>query len=430
MTGPADSTDRFATSLRQDRGSDREGTKVLYRVGVVLSIVALMAGGCLSSTSSPESTDSPTTVRCDTPPTGDELRGVWLTNVDSDVLDSRENIEEAMAFLAEHNFNVVFPVVWNDAATMYPSTVMDTLVGRRIDPQYEGRDPLGELIEEAHERGLAVIPWFEFGFAASYKADGGPILDKYPNWAARDTSGALVTKNGFDWMNGLHPGPRDLLLDLVLEVVNEYDVDGIQGDDRLPATPVEAGYSDYTKDLYRSEHDGRNPPGDPQGEAWKEWRAEKLSDFGRRVYDRVKAVDSSLVVSWSPSPHPFGYNEYLQDWPTWINRGVADLVHPQVYRRDISEYRSFLTKQQAEEAGWDANRVLGFYPGVLMKVGDYRMSPEELKEVIRTNRQHGIDGEVFFFYEGLREDDRALANVRTSCYREPATLPFDPAHVP
>ena len=134
MTGPADSTDRFATSLRQDRGSDREGTKVLYRVGVVLSIVALMAGGCLSSTSSPESTDSPTTVQCDTPPTGDELRGVWLTNVDSDVLDSRENIEEAMAFLAEHNFNVVFPVVWNDAATMYPSTVMDTLVGRRIDP--------------------------------------------------------------------------------------------------------------------------------------------------------------------------------------------------------------------------------------------------------------------------------------------------------
>ena len=368
--------------------------------------------------------------RCASPPTDDELRGVWLTNVDSDVLDSRENIETAMDFLATHHFNVVYPVVWNDAATTYPSTVMDTLIGRRIDPQYEGRDPLRTLVEAAHERGIAVIPWFEFGFAASYKADGGPILEKHPDWAGRDTSGALVTKNGFDWMNGYKPAVQDFVMDLILEVVRNYDVDGVQGDDRLPANPVEGGYSEYTKSLYRSEHDGQSPPADPRNEDWKQWRANKLSDFGRRVYDEVKAVDSSLVVSWAPSPYPFGYDEYLQDWPAWINRGFTDLIHPQVYRREVSEYKRFLTKQQSEEAGWDAENVLGFYPGVLMKVGDYRMTPEELKEVIRTNRQRGMEGEVFFFYEGLRENDDALADVLKSCYREPATLPFDPAHVP
>jgi Uncharacterized protein conserved in bacteria len=393
------------------------------RVLGILFAAVLWAGGCQPS--------SPTAaVQCDTPPVNDELRGVWLTNVDSDVLDSRENVEEAMAFLAEHNFNVVYPVVWNDAATMYPSTVMDTLIDRRIDPQYEGRDPLRELVEEAHDRGLAVIPWFEFGFAASYQADGGAILEKYPTWAARDTSGSLVTKNGFDWMNGYRPVVQDFMMSLLMEVIRNYEVDGLQGDDRLPANPVEGGYSAYTKNLYRSEHDGQDPPTDPRNEAWKQWRADKLSDFGRRVHDEVKAVDSSLVVSWAPSPHPFGYDEYLQDWSSWISRGFTDLVHPQVYRREVTEYKSFLAKQQAGTAGWDEEKVLGFYPGVLMKVGDYRMTPEELKEVVLTNRQWGLRGEVFFFYEGLRENDDALADVLKSCYREPATLPFDPAHVP
>lgn len=370
-------------------------------------------------------------VGCETPPAGDELRGVWLTNVDSDVLDSRDRIEEAMAFLARHNFNVVFPVVWNNAATMYPSAVMDTLIGRRIDPAYEGRDPLSEIVEAAHDHGIAVIPWFEFGFASSYGTEGaGPLLQKHPQWAARDTSGMLVTKNGFDWMNGYRPAVQDLLMNLIMEVVRNYDVDGVQGDDRLPANPVEGGYSAYTKELYRSEHDGRNPPTNPRNAAWKQWRADKLSNFGRRVYDEVKAVDSSLVVSWAPSPYPFGYDEYLQDWPAWINRGFTDLVHPQVYRREVAEYKDFLAKQRADEAGWDRDEILGFYPGVLMKVGDYRMTPQALKEVILTNRRRGIEGEVFFFYEGLREHDDALADVLKSCYREPAALPFDPAHVP
>jgi len=91
---------------------------------------------------------------------------VWVTNVDSDVLDSRAHIEAAMAVLAEHNVNVVYPVVWNDAATMYPSAVMDTLVGRPIDPRYAGRDPLRELVEAIRAENrrdlLAIclaVPW-------------------------------------------------------------------------------------------------------------------------------------------------------------------------------------------------------------------------------------------------------------------------------
>lgn len=350
-----------------------------------------------------------------------EMRGVWLTNVDSNVLDSRANIEEAMQFLADNNFNVVFPVVWNKAATMYPSTVMDTLINRPIDPTYEGRDPLQEIIDEAKKHGIAVIPWFEFGFSSSYSQNGGPIIDKYPSWAAKTESGDLVVKNGFDWMNAYKPAVQNLLMSLIMEVVNNYDVDGIQGDDRLPANPVEGGYSEYTASLYESDT-GQRPPANENDTQWKQWRADKLADFGQRVYENVKAVDERLIVSWSPSPYPFGYNEYLQDYPQWVDRGITDVVHPQLYRRDVSSYK-FLVDQQLGYT--DQSKVIGFYPGVLLKVGSYVAEPDDMVQVVQYNRSKEVYGEVFFFYEGLREFDADVTQALTATvYRDPAPIPF------
>ncbi len=359
------------------------------------------------------------------------LRGVWLTNVDSDVLNSRAQIDEAMQFLADHHFNVVFPVVWNDAYTLYPSAVTDSLFGVRIDPAFADRDPLAELIDAAHRHDLAVIPWFEFGFAASYQADGGPIIEEKPEWAARDRDGALLTKNGFEWMNAYHPEVQDFLLDLVLEVVRTYDVDGVQGDDRLPAQPVEGGYSAVTDSLYRAAHDGDPPPHDPTDAGWKRWRADRLNAFAERLYQGVKAEDPALQVSWAPSIYPWGYDEYLQDGPAWVRGGYADWVHPQVYRRDLDTYTETLASQQPEALGLDAAAQERIVPGVLMQVGDYRIAAEDLVEVVAANRAQGVRGEVFFFYEGLRANDGALADTLLAThYAEPAALPFERASMP
>ncbi len=82
----------------------------------------------------------------------EELRGVWITNVDSDVLFSRESIVEAMDYLADRGFNVVFPVVWNKGYTLHPSEVAFEAFGKLQDPYFatRGRDPLQEIITEAH----------------------------------------------------------------------------------------------------------------------------------------------------------------------------------------------------------------------------------------------------------------------------------------
>jgi uncharacterized lipoprotein YddW (UPF0748 family) len=366
-------------------------------------------------------------VGCSTPDRPQpELRGVWLTNVDSNVLDRRSAIDSAMAFLAEHHFNAVFPVVWNDGYTLYPSAVADSVYGERIDPAYAGRDPLADVVDAAHAHGLAVIPWFEFGFASGYgPPNPGPILEARPSWAARDTSGAVLTKNGFRWLNPYRPDVRDFLAALVLEVARSYDVDGIQGDDRLPAHPVEGGYSEATRTLYAQQHDGRIPPA-PRDSAFKRWRADVLNAFAGRIHREVKAVDSTLQVSWAPSVYPWSYDEYLQDWPAWVREGHADLVHPQVYRRDSARYRQTLERQRPDSIGLSPNAQPRLYPGVLIKVGEYRISSEHLLHAVRANRAEGYAGEVLFFYEGLREANDLLADtLRATVYRDRVPLPFD-----
>ncbi|MGF2034266.1 MAG: glycoside hydrolase family 10 protein [Nostoc sp. CmiVER01] len=350
-----------------------------------------------------------------------ETRGIWLTTTDSKVLRSKERIAEAMDFLAETGFNVVFPVVWNKAVTLYPSQTMQQTFGVEIDHLSVGRDPLEEVIIEARRVGLKVIPWFEYGFASSYNLNGGVLLQKKPEWTARDCNGNLLKKNGFEWLNALDSQVQEFFLNLVLEVVKNYDVDGVQGDDRFPAFPCEGGYDEGTVNRYRQQFD-RNPPQNPKDRQWLQWRADILTDFLARLYREVKAVNPNLLVAIAPNIHDWAFQEYLQDSPAWLKREIVDMIQPQIYRRDFRSYQAIadkLVNQQFTDA-----TLPKLAPGILMKLGSYCISPEYLVQAIEYNRQLGIQGEVFFFYEGLRENNNTLAKVlRDGPYAKSASFP-------
>ncbi len=361
------------------------------------------------------------------------VRGVWITNVSSDVLNSKEKIAEAMAYLKSRGFNVVFPVVLNKGYTLHPSAVMATTIGEayRQDPFFAGqqRDPLAEIITEARRVGLEVIPWFEFGFSSSFSQDGGHIIAAKPHWAAKDVNGNLVVKNGFDWMDALNPEVQDFMTALVLEVVDNYDVDGIQGDDRLPAMPSEGGYTDYDIALYKSEHGGATPPSFSKDNDWLIWRAGKLTNYLGRLYRTIKARDENLLVSMSPSPYSFGFVEYLQNVPRWVDSSYVDLLHPQLYRYNVGDYKQLVRQTvgptPTSGGGYvpmDKRHLLS--PGILTRGGGGINGPDYLVEAVRYNREFGITGEVFFFYEYLREKNQFAADSLFKYhYHTPALLP-------
>lgn len=358
------------------------------------------------------------------PQTKPELRSVWLTSVDSNVLYTDKNISDAMNYLSSIGINVVFPVVYNQGYTLYPSKIMDSLFNAPTipDPNFQNRDFLKRLVIEAHRNGIEVIPWFEYGFATSYNQNGGHIIAKFPQWALKDTSGNLVNDNGFDWMSAINPDAQNFMISLMMEVLDNYDVDGVQGDDRLPAMPVEGGYDSVTVSIYKAEHNGQAPPKNYNDPAWMQWRANKLTQFLKRLRDSVKVRGNNMILSCAPAPYYWGYPQLLQDSKTWVQQGLADNMIPQLYQYNISDYNYALNQTWNDVGIYDSSI---FTSGVLIKVGNYVVDTTLLRQMLIADRNKGVNNECYFFFEGLTANNGLIGNfLKNNFYQKPALLPY------
>lgn len=348
-----------------------------------------------------------------------ELRGVRIAAEDESVFASRASIAEALDFLERHHVNVVFPDVWYRGVTLHPSALLEKNFGVRQDPRYAGRDPLAEMLVEAHVRGIEVVPWFEYGFAASSAAHPTKILAQKPAWAAVGRDGKPVEKDGFTWMNSLDPAVQEFVAGLMLEVARNYDVDGVQCDDRLPALPATGGYDKDTLELWRTEK-RLSAPG-PDDARWIAWRAGRLTDFFARLAKDVRVTAPGLLLSASPAPYPAGLEEYLQDSKAWLARGLVDLFHPLCFRRDVAEYQRLADEQR--ELLLPNSRVV-YAPGILIESGAWRVDAQSLVLMLEHGRDRGYGGEVLCGYAGLRADDGALARaLLAGPYEQEARVP-------
>ena len=346
-----------------------------------------------------------------------EIRGVWITNVDSDVLFTRNRLATAIKDLRQLNFNTIYPVVWNWGYTTYPSKVAKRVVGSSFMPKksagllinrklsntegLEGRDVLKEMVTQGHKQGLAVIPWFEFGFMAPATTDpaGSDLAKLHPDWLSQKQDGGTIWKEGKDprvWLNPFKPEVKKFIIDLVVEVVGKYDVDGIQFDDHF-GLPSEFGYDKFTVDLYKREHQGKLPPKDPKNEEWINWRADKITDLMRDLFTAIKATNPQAIVSISPNPQTFAKRFFLQDWAKWERQGLVEELLIQVYRDKLETFIGELQKPEVKLASKHIPVGIGILTGVKPKP----ISMKQIQTQIAAVRQQGLAGVSFFFYETL-----------------------------
>jgi uncharacterized lipoprotein YddW (UPF0748 family) len=333
------------------------------------------------------------------------VKGVWVTNVASDVLLSSASIRECVELCHDLGINTIFMVTYNNGKTMFRSDVMKEYFGVEIDPVYGNRDPLTEMILAAKPYGIKVVAWLEYGFASVYgDMSGGPIISRYPEWASLDYTGRITEKNKFYWLDPFNPEVQTFIRRLMTEVVRKYpDIGGVQGDDRLPALPSNGGYNTSVVDRYKRET-GRTPTLNHLETPWLQWRADKLTDFGTYIYKHIKTLGGQYMMSWSPSPYSWSLQNYLQDWPAWLKKGQVDHIHPQLYRYSFDAYKSVFDQNLALMTSVpDGNLV--FSPGVLLGDGSGDgITPEILEQILNYNRNKGISGETFFYYERIRKN--------------------------
>ncbi|KKD40000.1 glycoside hydrolase family 10 protein [Limnoraphis robusta] len=332
------------------------------------------------------------------PPPVREIRGVWLTNIDSDVLFSRRGVTEALNRLKTLNFNTIYPTVWQGGYTLYPSAVAQQYFGQSLDPTpgLQRRDVLQELVTQGHQKGLSVIPWFEFGFMAPANSD---LAQQHPDWLTRRLDGTLIKKEGNDervWLNPFHPEVQQFILNLIAEIVTNYNIDGIQFDDHF-GLPSEFGYDQYTVSLYQAEHQGKLPSEDFYETYWVRWRADKINQFVKRVFETVKAIDQDCIISLSPNPLHFALPAYLQDWFTWERKGWIEEIVLQVYRPDLERFITELERTEVELA----KNHIPFAVGILSGLKNRPTPINTIEKQVQETRQHQLAGVSFFFYESL-----------------------------
>lgn len=398
-----------------------------------------MLGAFLPGAIAPEkialenSTGSPLTLVTPT-----EIRGVWLTNVASGVLFAPWGVNRALHQLAQLNFNTVYPVVWNRGHTFYPSAVARRVTGRSQESLLKlmrlGGDVLNEIIEEGHRQGLRVIPWFEYGLMTP--ASSG-LAKRHPDWLGRTREGSRQESSNSKmpqlfrnrslarpvWLNPLHPQVQKFILDLILEVVLKYDVDGIQLDDHF-GMPLEFGYDPFTVQLYQEEHNGRRPPKNYRNAKWMRWRADKITNFMEQIASAVKAAKPDCLVSLSPNPQAYSYKKYLQDWLVWVEEGLADELILQVYRNDASSFEAELDRSAVLLARRKIPVGIGVLSGTLLKPVDMA----QIREQVLKARDRHFDGVSFFYWESLwgylaPESPTQRRKAFEELFVEPATVP-------
>jgi uncharacterized lipoprotein YddW (UPF0748 family) len=340
---------------------------------------------------------------------------VW---VDREPLISRESIAAMLENLKAANFNAIFVNVWSRGYPLWRSEVFQRHTGVLTDPGYGERDPLAEVIEEAHSRGLAVIPWVEYGFVIGYSGGKAPLVDAHPEWLAKRRNGSTDfswagTTRSF-WIAHAHPEGQQFLYELMEELASNYDVPAIQFD-RARYPELDCGYDDATKTLYGREHNGAEPPTNERDADWMRWRADKLNEFIATLTKRLKALNWRGLVTNAPVVYPYSYSNFLQEYPAWMKAGALDFVSPQIYRSGIDSFEREIN-QQLGAIGGDGARLV---PGIDIT----NTTNQTLIRSIEICREKGLAGTVVWYYGGLVRKG-SLDALRESVFSEPARLPW------
>ncbi len=368
-----------------------------------------------------------------------EFRAAWVTtlmNLDwpsRPGLSSAEQQRELIAILdhaAELNLNAVILQVRSMGEAFYDSRhapwshFLTGEMGRGPNPAW---DPLEFAVREAHRRGLELHAWLN-PYRVHNNVEAGGIG---PGHISRTQPGIVRRYANLLWLDPTAEATRDHIMDVVLEVVRNYDIDGIQFDDYFYPWPRDG--LDFPDDenwrAYR-QRGGRMERGD--------WRRRHVDELIQRFYREVKQEDPAVKVGISPfgiwrPEHPEGiagtdqYDVLYADPKKWLNQGWLDYLAPQLYWSTEQERQSY-----ARLLAWwvsENTRNRHIWPGLAtwkITASDWPVN-EILKQIDLARRQRGATGHIHFRYAWLLNNRNNISTIlKERAYPTPALVPASP----
>ena len=259
-------------------------------------------------------------------PSGERMESRVIFDEDIRWATSREATDQILARVKAAGFNVYIPCVWHGKGTHYPTPI--TAPDASLTARLRTDDPLEYLVERAHALGIEVHPWFTVVRRES---------DRYPDWY-----GDGVPAEAYD----VHrPEFRQFIVDLMVDVVQRYDVDGINLD-YIRAMGICTSRS-CREDYERTSGSGfwldyalRGVIGAARSRL-ERWQDEVVGDIVQRTASRAKRLKPKMVISVDGYPVPREAHRPLEgrNEVVWLNDGLIDVVFAMEYRDTIDEER-------------------------------------------------------------------------------------------
>jgi uncharacterized lipoprotein YddW (UPF0748 family) len=296
-------------------------------------------------------------------------------------------------------------------------------------------DPLAFAVREAHARGLELHAWFN-PFRARYsdvkaRRSRTHVARSHPEW--------VRSYGGFLWMDPGESAVRKRTVQVVLDVVRRYDVDGVHFDDYFypyPATDRRGRTVPFPDD--RSFQRYRRQGGSLDRGDWRRRNVNLLvEELGRRIHDEKPWVRFGISPFgiWRPG-HPVqvrgldAYSALYADSRRWLREGWVDYLAPQLYwptTRPQQSYGALLEWWAAENV-----QQRHLWPGNFTSQAGARGSGSfplaDLFEQIRVTREmRGAGGNIHFSMRSfLRNQGGMNDSLRNGPYAEVALAPATP----
>jgi uncharacterized lipoprotein YddW (UPF0748 family) len=369
-----------------------------------------------------------------------EFRAVWVTSVwnkdwpSTPTLSSSQQQAEfirILDLLKSLNFNAVILQLRPEGDALYPSAIdpwsnwLTGAQGRAPNPSY---DSLAFAIAECRKRNLELHAWFN-----PYRArTSRNTVNVSPHIAVTNPE-AVYPWGSQLWMDPGLKLVQDRTLNVILDIVRRYDVDGIHLDDYFYPYPI-AGQSFPDSRTYQTY---RNNGGTL---SLNDWRRENVNQLVQRMSSGIRAAKPYVKFGISPfgiyrPGQPPGiqgldaYDQLFADALKWLQQGWVDYLSPQLYWRIDPPAQSYPVLLN----WWAAQNTRQRHIYVGNNVGQLDGKAWELTEIerqITITRQHPSEfvlGNIFFSMSTLLDNREGVSDrFRTETYRVPALSPVMP----
>lgn len=280
-----------------------------------------------------------------------EFRSVWLTTVwaidwpatraatDAAATAQKKQMTDYLDKFQQSGMNAVFFQVRTMCDAFYQSSYepwSQWMCGTRgVAPKY---DPLTFAIEEAHKRGMELHAWINPYRYSSGESTYGKCSNDYsqqhPDWIITCANGSTILNPGM-------PEVRQRIVDVVMDIVNRYDVDGIVFDDYFYVQGM-------TDAMDQTQYNKYNPKGLNRAD----WRRDNVNQMVADVNSAIKAkkpwckfgigpagiaaskqsvADKYGITAISGTEGDWQYDGIYSEPVAWLKANTIDYISPQVY---------------------------------------------------------------------------------------------------